>query len=420
MLRKRFTGYFLFLTIFLCACAQALEKPESGGYSAADEGLFLPPVNIISEEEITKEEITDVEKTVDETDEDAETPVSVSTQMLEKMTLEEKIGQMFIVAYRKDNSSNITQLNGYVEESVKKYRPGGVALFSENIENYEQVKEFIADLQGISDIPLIIGTDEEGGSVSRLKNIINTLPRASEIGKANNAENTYLLAAELASKMADLGFNMNFAPVCDIDQRLNSVVGSRAFGNTPETVSIHSAEIIKGLQDNGIGAVAKHFPGHGGTREDSHLINAVTDASLDELLAFELVPFENAVKIGVAAIMAGHISVPEVTGNNEPVIFSSYLLTDVLRDKMNFNGLIITDAMEMGAVSKYYTQEEAAVKAVIAGVDIILMPSDLDAAYTGLLNAALNGDISMEKIDSSVKRILDYKYDFVFKNSYEY
>ncbi|KAI4453455.1 cytosol non-specific dipeptidase [Holotrichia oblita] len=408
---KKFVFKFIFFicALLICSCTKAINKPEPENNYNNGEGLFLSE-NVIQEfkNEVLNEAVPDIENIFTEKNSYENDDEIFIQKMLDEMTLEEKIGQMFMVAYRSYNGKNIIELNDYVTESIEKYRPGGIILFSENIKDYEQVKTYIEELQEISGIPLIIGVDEEGGSVSRLKGIINTLPAASKIGKENNPENTYLLAMELGVLMAELGFNLNFAPVCDIDEQLNTVVGNRAFGTTADIVSVQSAEIIKGLQDSGIGAVAKHFPGHGGTKEDSHIKSAVTQKNLSDLNSFDFIPFKNAVKTGVSAIMVGHISIPEVTGNDMPAIFSEVLIKDVLRREMGFDGLVITDAMEMGAVSSNFSDAEAVVMAVKAGVDIILMPKDLQAAYLTLNNAVLSGEVDMETIDLSVLRILKF------------
>lgn len=433
--------YFICVLILLCACAKSSEKPESGGLPVNDEGLFLSQGDAgeaneknsvdIKEGEVYEEDNADAvndnsfndnasNANASDTSEEVMESSSAAKRILDKMSLEEKIGQMFMVAYRQDANGNIISLNDGVKESMEKYRPGGVILFSENIKDYEQVKAYIDELQELSDIPLIIGVDEEGGQVSRLKGVIEVLPDAKRIGKKNDPEYTYSLASELAGSLAELGFNMNFSPVCDIDEKLNSIVSNRAFGETPEIVATHSEQIIRGLQDKGIGASAKHFPGHGGTKEDSHFKAAVNYKSLDALREFDLIPFEKAVKAGVAAVMIGHISIPKVAGNNEPAVFQEFLIRDVLRDEMGFKGLVITDAMEMGAIRSIYSSGAAAVKAVKAGVDVILMPMDLDEAYFTLIEAVLSGEIEMRIIDASVERILEYKLEFVFKNSREY
>ena len=332
---------------------------------------------------------------------------------IQEMSLEEKAGQMFMCAFR-DRSQGVTEINAYMRSTVNNYHPGGVILFSENISNEAQAKKLIGDLQNESRLPLFIAVDEEGGLVSRLKSLGGErLPDAAQVGRSGDFSQAFERGVTIAKSLQNLGFNVNFAPVADINTNsMNTVIGSRAFSPDPEIAGGMVSEFVRGLQGEGIAATLKHFPGHGDTKEDSHYGLASVTHDMDRLTEKELVPFQMGIDAGVGFVMIGHISVPSITGNDEPALFSEKIITGILRDKMKFNGVIVTDALDMGAVTRYYSPGETAVKAILAGVDILLMPQDLDAAYNAVLDAVRNGEISESRIDESVRRILEMKARF--------
>ena len=210
--------------------------------------------------------------------------------------------------------------------------------------------------------------------------------------------------------MKELNFNVDFAPVADVfSNPENTVIGDRAFGSDPELVSEMVSMTVKGLQSEGVLATLKHFPGHGDTAEDSHSGYASSYRSLEELERCDFLPFRAGIEVDAAFVMAGHISLPNVLNDQTPASLSYEIVTELLRKKMQFNGIIITDALNMGAISQHYSSGEAAVMAVDAGVDMLLMPADFYAAYEALLNAVQEGRISQERIDESVLRILQTK-----------
>lgn len=358
-----------------------------------------------------KDKEEQVEKTAEEIKED------YIDEFMSKMTLEEKVGQMFMVAWRKDSNDNgITAVNDLISKDIENIKPGGVILFGENIDTEEQTKEYIENLQSISDIPLFMGIDEEGGRVSRLHQSgkINTpnIPTAqymAENGRPSDAENNMSI---IANEIKKLGFNVDFAPVADINTNPeNTVIGDRAFGSDPETVSEFVVSAVKGLQKNNVAACVKHFPGHGDTYTDTHNTETFVNHDMARLESCELVPFKSAIENGVDFVMVSHIKVPNVDDSGLPSSLSKSVVTGILRDYLGFEGVVITDALDMGAISEYYTSEEVAKYALDAGVDIFLMPDDTYAMYNYIVNSVKNGEISQKRIDQSVERILNEKYD---------
>lgn len=366
----------------------------------------------------TAEPITQVETTTQPTTEaikidKAEEFINTTIQ---NMTLEQKIGQLFIIAIR-TNLNNEPQL--LVDENIisilNTYNPAGFILFKENIDTVNQVQQFIYDLQSNSKIPLFIGIDEEGGRVSRLQGSgkigATILPSSRAVGKKGDTELAYEIGKLLGKELSVLGFNMDFAPVADINTNPNNpVIGDRAFGSEPQIVSEMVKAEIQGIQDNNISAVIKHFPGHGDTQTDTHTGAVYLDSDLQRLVDIELKPFEEGIKQNVDGIMVSHIILPNVTGNNIPSSLSKQIITDILRNQLQYTGLIITDALDMGAIALNYKSSEAAKMAVNAGIDLLLMPQDLEMAYNSIYEAVKSDEIPISTIDNSLKRILKVKY----------
>lgn len=339
------------------------------------------------------------------------------TNMIDGMTLEEKAGQLLMVAWRKDaDGNNITEINEGIISDISNYKPGGATLFSENIDEREQTIQLIADMQEESGIPLFIGIDEEGGRVSRLSvsgNIDYIKPAAAgELGAENNPDLVYSEMSRVADKLAELGFNVDFAPVADINTNPeNPVIGDRAYGSDAGTVSEMTAAAVRGLQDGGISAAAKHFPGHGDTSTDTHNIETFVQHDMERLRQVELAPFARAAQEGVDFIMAAHIKTPNATGDGLPASMSGELINGILRTEMGYNGIVITDALDMGAITGYYDTETIVKNCVEAGVDIMLMPSDIGEFFDSLLNLISSGELKEERLDESLRRILSVKYD---------
>lgn len=331
---------------------------------------------------------------------------------MEKMTLEEKVGQLFMIAIRKDKEGlPITTMCEEISMLIDAIPVGGVILFSENIVTTQQVMELIGGLQDATTIPLWVGVDEEGGSVSRVTNNpeLCQSPFNNALDLGGDTERAYSEAVRMGKILNELGFNMNFAPVADIyNNPENRVIGKRSFGKSAEAVVPMVSAFAKGLATEGIVPVVKHFPGHGNTIEDSHNGLAYVNKTLEMLEQEEIIPFKHAVgEDNVSVMMIGHLVVPEVDPEYPATlskIWGEYIETHFPEDL-----LTITDAMEMGAITSYYGSAESAIKVITSGYDMILMPANIQEAYEGVVEACRNGEISEERLDRSVRKILSKK-----------
>lgn len=341
---------------------------------------------------------------------------------LESMSIEEKINQMIFLALRygiDDGSiSGLTELKGKDKKFLKTYKPGGVILFSENINNKEQLEKLVDDINKCyKDIGVFIGIDEEGGDTSNI-NIYEKIPSAKEVGRSGDSENAYRIASLIANNLNEVGINVNFAPVCDIEIN-KDVIGSRSFGGEVDTVIEFSTKFINGLSDNNIIGCAKHFPGYGAVSGDSHLLLPTLEVSKEIIYNRELKPFINSIESGIEMIMVGHMN---VTALDNGIIssLSNKIVTDLLKEELKFEGIVITDSLEMKAITDKYSTSEAVKMAINAGCDMILMPltvvpqinsSIYDELIKDILTYIDDGEIDMERIDDSVRRILNIKWD---------
>lgn len=343
-------------------------------------------------------------------DKNNEEEIDQVKEQLNAMSLEEKIGQMLIVSYRSSEADeNLINI-------LNDVKPGGFILFSENFESYEQTKKFVDDVNSTSDIPMFISVDQEGGMVQRLKQLtdqkVTVIPSMYELGLTNDEELAYDVGRVMGEELRVFDINMDFAPVLDIySNPNNTVIGTRAFGTTSDTVSKMALSFSKGLESTGIISVYKHFPGHGDTDEDSHYTLPVVTKTKEELLDLELKPFMKAIDEGADVIMIGHLAVPSITGDDTPASLSKEVITDLLKEELGFDGLVITDALNMGALTNNYTKKEIYINAINAGVDILLMASPSKEAVQIIKEAIVNGDITEEQINTSVEKILRLKYE---------
>lgn len=350
--------------------------------------------------------------------------VSVQQQIdgyLEEMTLEEKVAQLFIIQPEAILDVGTAVAAGdATREAIDKYPVGGFIYFGENLQSKEQTQEMLRNVQAYSTertgFPAFLSVDEEGGTVARVAGTGNfdvpDIGDMADIGAAGDVDAAKQVGEDIGSYLAELGFNLDFAPVADVlSNPENTVVRKRSFGSDPELVSDMAIAVSDGLEEKGLLSAYKHFPGHGATSADTHKGYAYTDKTLEELEACELIPFQRCIADGAKIIMAAHISVPKVTGDDTPTSLSKTMVTDILREKMGYTGLVVTDAMNMGAITEEYTSAEAAVKALQAGVDVVLMPENYQQAYQGVLDAVADGTLTEERIDESVTRILTVKLD---------
>ena len=347
------------------------------------------------------EEISDIDKKVEDT--------------LSKMTLDEKIGQMIIVSYASPNMDNT------LKKALEEVQPGGFIIFADNISTYENTLKLIKEIKSYVKIPMFISIDEEGGNIQRLAFLkdyqITDIPYMYDIGKINDEEHTYNVGKVIAEELGVFGINMDFAPVIDVySNPKNTVIGKRAFGTTSDIVSRHGLALAKGLEDNGVIAVYKHFPGHGNTAVDSHEALPIVNKTKEELMALDLIPFIDAINNNASVIMIGHLAVPSITNDNTPASLSKVLITDFLKGELHYNGLVITDALNMKALTNYYKDEEICGKAVEAGVDILLMPSASRKCLKSVQTAIKEGRVTEERINESVRKILKIKYEKISAN----
>jgi beta-N-acetylhexosaminidase len=335
--------------------------------------------------------------------------------ILNHMSLEEKVGQLFIIDADSLNKGNrLTNMTNEANNIIQKYKPSGVIFFKNNIANINQTYDLISDLQESSPLPLFISVDEEGGLVSRIAKNPNMhatiLPNSKVIGETNNPKNAYNVGKILGKEISSLGFNMDFAPVADVNtNKDNEVIGVRAYGSDKDLVGEMVYNAVQGIQSENVSAVIKHFPGHGDTTNDTHTGSVVVNHNIDRLREVEFIPFIRGIEASVDGVMIAHIKVPNVTQENIEASLSKEIVTDLLRKELGYNGLVITDALNMGAIANEYSAQEACVKAILAGVDILLMPIPFEESYNNVLKAVQEGVITENRINESVKRIMAVK-----------
>lgn len=335
--------------------------------------------------------------------------------ILAGMTQEEKIYQLFfVVPEQLTNGGSVTQADEDMQTALAERPVGGIILFEENIEDPGQTKTMISGMQSYSKLGLFIGVDEEGGTVRRLgsnqKMGITDVGPMLDIGKNGDTEEARKAGKTIGEELAKLGINVDFAPVADVfSNPENKVIGDRAFSDDPQVAAQMVAAAVEGFQESGVLCTLKHFPGHGDTKEDSHTDTAISNKTLEQMRECEFVPFQAGIQAGAPFVMMGHITVPQVTQEDVPASLSSEVVTGLLREEMGYNGLVISDAMNMGAITEHYATGEATVMALKAGVDIILMPKDLDDAVEGVEDALADGTLTQQELDEKVLRILETK-----------
>lgn len=374
---------------------------------------------------MTKPDTEKIETVETETPEETETG-EVTDPMYEQamqiatgLTLEQRVAQMFMITPDAlTGVSGATRAGDSTRSAFAQYPVGGLVYMSENITGPDQITEMLSNMKNFSQdtvgLPIFLGVDEEGGTVKRIASNqefgVTDVGNMSAVGASGDAQNAYNAGSTIGTYLNNLGFNMDFAPVADVlSNPDNTVVKDRSFGSDSQLVADMVCAEMNGLNEHQIAPVIKHFPGHGATSGDSHDGVVTIEKSLDELMANELIPFQQAINSGASFVMVGHISVPAITGDNTPASLSNTMVTGVLRNQMGFHGVVITDAMDMGAITASYNSADAAVAAINAGVDIILMPDDFKSAYQGVLDAVTNGTISEERINESAARIIKAK-----------
>ncbi|WP_446676498.1 beta-N-acetylhexosaminidase [Paenibacillus taichungensis] len=331
---------------------------------------------------------------------------------IDQLSLEQRVGQMFMCGFHGQHADE--QIN----QLIRDYHVGGVIYFRRNVESVDQLKRLSADLQAIAaeagDLPLMISVDQEGGMVARIdKEGVTQVPGNMALGATGNPDYTLECAQILGHELKNIGIDMNLAPVLDVNNNvLNPVIGVRSYGENAESVAAHGAAAIKGYQSRGVAATAKHFPGHGDTAVDSHLGMVTVPHERNRLDQVELLPFRCAIEAGVDAIMTAHVIFPAIEPEPIPATLSRKVLTGLLREEMGFDGIIITDCLEMHAISKPYGVAEAAIRAVEAGADLILVSHTLQdqvSAVEAVVDAVRTGRVDEATINQALERIISWK-----------
>ncbi len=335
--------------------------------------------------------------------------------LLEEMTLEEKAYQLlFATPESITGVGQVIVAGDATRAAIEEYPVGGLVYFTPNLMSREQTRDMLKNTQRYTKIPLFLGIDEEGGRVSRLAENpdmgVEALPTMRQIGDAGDEKAAYTVGATLAENLSALGFNVDFAPVADVlINSDNTEIGDRSFGRDADTVSKMVPEVVAGLQDGGVSAVLKHFPGHGSALSDSHTGASESLRTYEQLQETEFLPFQAGIDREVNFIMVSHMTLVNAVEEGVPASLSQEVISEWLQDELGFDGIVITDSFAMGAITENYTQEEAVLLAIRAGADMILIPTDVRAAAEAIVEAVQSGEISESRIDESVKKILSCK-----------
>ncbi len=336
--------------------------------------------------------------------------------LLATLTVEQKVCQLFCVRPEAITGVGQAVQAGEATRDALARRPvGGIVYFGQNILDADQFRGLVRGTAAMEvPVPLFLAVDEEGGPlVARVANSgafdVPSYPDMAEIGAAGDPAAAFAVGDGIGGYLAEIGLNLDFAPVADVLTNPDSAIGPRAFSGDPQVVAAMVEQVVAGLQGRGVSAAAKHFPGHGDAGADSHTGAAVSERTLDELRACEFVPFKAAIDAGVDLVMVGHITTPNAAGDGLPASLSPTAIDGWLRGELGFGGVVVSDAMNMGAVTQLFTAGEAAVRFVAAGGDLVLDPDDFEEAYQGLLAAVQAGEVSAERLDRSVRRILRAK-----------
>ena len=358
-------------------------------------------------------------------DDDPSTPKDEVEEQLSKMTLREKVGQMFYVrmetldttihwnTYADLQENPLLEVNQTMRNVNEDYPVGGLILYAWNIDNESQLSRLISQIRSLNGQPLLC-IDEEGGRVSRIANNPNfnvkKYESMSAIGATGDPNNAYECGNTIGTYLHRYGFDIDFAPVADVNTNPeNIIIGPRAFSDDPAVAAPMVTNYLQGLKDAGVVGCIKHFPGHGDTKTDTHFGYASTQKTWAEMMDCEMVTFKAGIQWGCQLVMTAHIGAPKVTGSDVPSTMSPIILQEKLRGELGYQNIIITDGMEMGAITQQYTSAEAAVGSIQAGVDIVLGPKNLVEAFDAVMAAVEKGTITEERINQSVRRILKLK-----------
>lgn len=376
-----------------------------------------PPIDFTpSESNLEDDANADVEVTPEPTPEPSREELieEMVEDMIENMTLEEKVAGLFVLTPEALlGQQTVTKVGEDFKNAIEKYPIGGLIFFKSNITSESQIKEMIVNIESYRKYPMFLAIDEEGGDVARVQSALKLqkTKTAKELGAAMDDNLTFETYKGIGEYLSEYGFNTDFAPVGDVlTNPNNKAIGNRSFGDNPQNVANNVSAAVRGLKDANIVTCVKHFPGQGNVDADTHQTLASTAKTRFEMEECELLPFKAAIDVDTDMVMVGHFAAPELTGDNTPCSLSKEVMTDLLRDEIGFKGVVITDALNMGAISEYYGPDEAAIKALKSGADIVLMPENFVQAYEGVINAVHEGIIDEKRIDDSLARIYKIKY----------
>lgn len=413
---RKCLGYILGLAVLAFCMAGCREKDmENETAAAGREAEKTPPeekTGLITPEEVPqivlvpeKQEPAPQTEPTEEEKRQLEMEQWVEEQ-ISSMAIEQQVAQLFFVG-------------NYVGVDQSVYPVGGLIYFENDLQNPEQTRAMLQQArqtsQSVTGVTVFTAVDEEGGSVTRVAGNpafeLEDPGNMADLGSSGDTELVQSTMKQMGTYLKELGFDTDFAPVADISTEIsNYYTKLRSFSGEPQTASDMVTAAIGGLHEGGIGTAAKHFPGLGHTSEDSHEGKTVTTRTLEEMQQCELLPFQAAIDAGTDFVMVGHVSAVNVDTSGVPATLSPVMVDGILREQMGYDGIVITDAMNMGAIVNQYSSGEAAVKAILAGVDMILMPADFESAYNAVLSAVTDGTISQERLQQSLRRILTVKY----------
>lgn len=380
---------------------------KAGDHVENDNGNTGVAADVTESGTTTEEQTADSQETTEVTEE--EKP-SLVDETLAGMTLHEKVCQMmFVTPEELTGEDGVTVAGDATRQALENYPVGGIVYFAKNLESQDQVKEMIDNSQKYSSIGLFVATDEEGGVVNRLMDTVGTTYIGSMYYyKDDGDEMAYENAYTIANDMSALGFNLDFAPVADVwSNPDNTVIGERAYSDDYAQAAELVGNAVKGFNDGGVMCTLKHFPGHGDTAEDSHYSSAYVHRTKEEIMADEMQPFRSGIEAGAEFVMVGHLIVPDI--DEVPATLSYKIATGILRDELKFEGVAITDSFEMESIADNYSVDDAVVMSVKAGMDMILQPKDMASAVNSIEQAVADGELSEDRIDESVRRILTLK-----------
>lgn len=338
---------------------------------------------------------------------------------ISEMPIEDKAAGLFIITPEVlTDTGTVVQAGDTTKARLGECAVGGLIYSEQNMKSAEQLTEMLSNTRNWSKYPLFIGVREEGGSISPVarSGLAENQGSMAEAASTGDTAVVKEKTGAIASYLSGYGFNLDLAPVADVLYEENTTLGDRSFGSSAGEVANMVAAGVEGLQESRVSACLMHFPGIGSTAEDPETAMAVSEKTLEELQAADFLSFQAGINAGADFVMVSNLSLPNITGDNTPASMSDKMITEILRGQLGFDGVVITDAMNQAAVTEYYTSEEAVVKALLAGADMILMPEDFQAALQEVLNAVGDGRLSEERLDESLRRIYRVKYKYKYED----